>query len=135
MDGQPVEGGGRVGRAGREVAAFTEAIARMVSIALRSGIDPQEIADQLMGIGGSRSIGFGPNRVRSVPDAIGQFIDEYINHLQEKEEDEVYEVRPYQDELPLVPSKKFGLCPECGTWNLIHVEGCLKCLACGYSEC
>ncbi len=135
LDGHPVELFAQIGKAGSDVAAFTEAIARMVSIALRSGIDPQEIADQLMGIGGSRSIGFGPNRVRSVPDAIGQFIDEYINHLQEKEEDEVYEVRPYQDELPLVPSKKFGLCPECGTWNLIHVEGCLKCLACGYSEC
>ena len=46
----------KIGKAGSDVAAFTEAIARMVSIALRSGIDPQEIADQLMGIGGSRSI-------------------------------------------------------------------------------
>ncbi len=134
LDGHPVELFAQIGKAGSDVAAFTEAIARMVSIALRSGIDPQEIADQLMAIGGSRSIGFGPNRVRSVPDAIGQFIDEYINHLR-KQEKEVPEVRPYQDELPLVPNKKFGLCPECGTWNLIHVEGCLKCLACGYSEC
>lgn len=134
LDGHPVELFAQIGKAGSDVAAFTEAIARMVSIALRSGVDPQEIADQLMGIGGSRSIGFGPNRVRSVPDAIGQFIDEYINHVR-KQEEEVQEVRPHQDELPLVPNKKFGLCPECGTWNLIHVEGCLKCLACGYSEC
>ena len=93
LDGHPVELFAQIGKAGSDVAAFTEAIARMVSIALRSGIDPQEIADQLMGIGGSRSIGFGPNRVRSVPDAIGQFIDEYINHLR-KQEKEVPEVRP-----------------------------------------
>jgi len=98
-------------------------------------VDPQEIADQLMGIGGSRSIGFGPNRVRSVPDAIGQFIDEYVNHIREGEEEAEDDIHPYQDELPLLPGKKFNLCPTCGTWNLVHIEGCQKCLACGYSEC
>ncbi len=135
LDGHPVELFAQIGKAGSDVAAFTEAIARMVSIALRSGVDPQEIADQLMGIGGSRSIGFGPNRVRSVPDAMGQFIDEYVNHIQKPEDGPEDESHPHQDELPLLPGKKFSLCPTCGTWNLVHVEGCLKCLACGYSEC
>ncbi|HHW18551.1 MAG TPA: vitamin B12-dependent ribonucleotide reductase [Firmicutes bacterium] len=135
LDGHPVELFAQIGKAGSDVSAFTEAIARLVSIALRSGIDPREIADQLMGIGGSRSIGFGPNRVRSVPDAIGQFIDEYINHMEGKEDAPREETRPVQDELPLFPGKRFSLCPSCGTWNLVHIEGCLKCLACGYSEC
>jgi ribonucleoside-diphosphate reductase alpha chain len=135
LDGHPVELFAQIGKAGSDVAAFTEAIARMVSIALRSGVDPQEIADQLMGIGGSRSIGFGPNRVRSVPDAMGQFIDEYVNHMRKPEGESEDEPHPHQDELPLLPGKKFSLCPSCGTWNLVHVEGCLKCLACGYSEC
>ncbi|HOP70476.1 MAG: vitamin B12-dependent ribonucleotide reductase [Bacillota bacterium] len=135
LDGHPVELFAQIGKAGSDVAAFTEAIARLISIALRSGIDPQEIADQLMGIGGSRSIGFGPNRVRSVPDAIGQFIDEYVNHIRKGEEEAEEEIIPYQDELPLLPGKRFNLCPTCGTWNLVHVEGCQKCLACGYSEC
>ncbi len=135
LDGHPVELFAQIGKAGSDVAAFTEAIARMVSIALRSGVDPQEIADQLMGIGGSRSIGFGPNRVRSVPDAMGQFVDEYVNHIRKPEGESEDEPHPHQDELPLLPGKKFSLCPSCGTWNLVHVEGCLKCLACGYSEC
>lgn len=135
LKGHPVELFAQIGKAGSDVAAFTEAIARMISIALRSGIEPQEIADQLMGIGGSRSIGFGPNRVRSVPDAIGQFIDEYVNHIRKPEGESEEESHPRQDELPFLPGKKFSLCPSCGTWNLVHIEGCLKCLACGYSEC
>ncbi len=135
LNGHPVEVFAQIGKAGSDISAFTEAIARLMSIALRSGIDPQEVADQLLGIGGSRSIGFGPNRIRSVPDAIGQFLDEYLNHRGGEVEAEPEEKGPVQDVLPLTPGKKFGLCPQCGTWNLVHVEGCLKCLACGYSEC
>lgn len=134
LNGHPVEVFAQIGKAGSDVSAFTEAIARLMSLALRSGIDPQEVADQLLGIGGSRSIGFGPNRVRSVPDAIGQFLDEYLRQ-RAGEETPTQEVSPVQDTLPLAPGNKFSLCPQCGTWNLVHVEGCLKCLACGYSEC
>lgn len=97
---------------------FTEAIARMVSIALRSGVEPQEIADQLMGIGGSRSIGFGPNRVRSVPDAMGQFIDEYVNHIRKPEGEPEGESHPRQDE-PLFfreRSSAFARLAAHGTW-------------------
>ena len=133
LDGHPVELFAQIGKAGSDVAAFTEALARLISLALRSGIDPREVADQLTGIGGSRTIGFGPNRVRSVPDAIGQFFHEYLEGIEEQPEKE--ELKPVQDELPLVPGKRFNLCPSCGTWNLVHIEGCLKCLACGYSEC
>jgi ribonucleoside-diphosphate reductase alpha chain len=134
LNGHPVELFAQIGKAGSDISAFTEAIARLISTALRSGVDPQEIADQLLGIGGSRAIGFGPNRVRSVPDAIGQFLDEYLRGSADQEEDEE-DAGPIQDSLPLAPGKKFGLCPQCGTWNLIHVEGCAKCLACGHSEC
>lgn len=135
LNAHPVELFAQIGKAGSDVSAFTEAIARLVSIALRSGIDPQEVADQLLGIGGSRTIGFGPNRIRSVPDAIGQFLDEYLKQVSGQEEPETEESAPIQDVLPLTPGKKLGLCPQCGTWNLVHAEGCLKCLACGYSEC
>ncbi len=48
LEGHPVELFAQIGKAGSDVAAFTEAIARMVSIALRSGVEPQEIADQLL---------------------------------------------------------------------------------------
>lgn len=131
----PIELFAQIGKAGSDVAAFTEAIARLVSIALRSGVDPQEVADQLVGIGGSRSIGFGPNRVRSVPDAIGRFLDGYLRELRGEAERGEAE-RPGELSVDGVASAKlFSLCPSCGTWNLVHVEGCLKCMACGYSEC
>lgn len=82
LDGHPVELFAQIGKAGSDVSAFTEAIARLISLALRSGIAPEEVAGQLTGIGGARSVGFGPQRVRSVPDAIGQFISEFIKESQ-----------------------------------------------------
>lgn len=79
FNGHPFELFTQIGKAGSDVAAFTEAIARLVSLAFRSGVDPHEVVEQLRGIGGSRSVGFGPNRVLSVPDAIAQFLDDYLS--------------------------------------------------------
>ena len=135
VDRHPIELFAQIGKAGSDVSAFTEAIARLVSISLRSGVDPQEIATQLTGIGGSRSIGFGPGRVRSVPDAIGQFLAGYLNELRGEADIGGTEEDPFRFEQDSVAAKLFSLCPSCGTWNLIHVEGCLKCMACGYTEC
>lgn len=65
-----------VGKAGSDVAAMAEALGRTISIALRfrgnlsSKDRAREIAEQLSGIGGRRSVGFGPNKVLSLPDAI-----------------------------------------------------------------
>ena len=135
VDHHPLELFAQIGKAGSDVSAFTEAIARLVSISLRSGVDPEEIATQLTGIGGSRSIGFGPGRVRSVPDAIGQFLSGYLSELRGEAEagDELEDTRLLEHNS--ASAKLFSLCPSCGTWNLIHVEGCLKCMACGYTEC
>lgn len=88
LDGHPIEVFAQIGKAGTDVAAFTEGVARLASLALRCGVAPAEVAEQLIGIGGSRSVGFGPNRVRSVPDAIGQFIMEYVHRLAERAEQE-----------------------------------------------
>ncbi|HXL03864.1 MAG TPA: vitamin B12-dependent ribonucleotide reductase [Bacillota bacterium] len=135
IDRHPIELFAQIGKAGSDVSAFTEAIARLISISLRSGVDPQEIANQLTGIGGSRSIGFGPGRVRSVPDAIGQFLAGYLSERFGEEDAGCAEEGTSLFEEDSVSAKLFSLCPSCGTWNLIHVEGCLKCVACGYTEC
>ena len=65
LDGKPYEAYMVLGKAGSDLTALAEGIGRMVSIALRSGIPVEIIIDQLKGIGGSRSVGFGPNRVTS----------------------------------------------------------------------
>ncbi len=146
-------------KAGSETAAVSEAIGRLVSYILRlaSPVSPtermREIVRQLLGIGGGRSLGMGPNRVRSLPDGIGQVLDMYLREkagampvLEEKSngngngsghkiEEEV--ASSLQVELAAVPSAmKIGdLCPECGEAAVVNEEGCRKCYACGFSEC
>jgi len=142
----PVELFAQIGKAGSDVGAFTEAVARLVSLALRCGVSPEEVAEQLVGIGGSRSVGFGAQRVRSVPDAIGRFLQEALIRLREEagvqEREEPPAVALQQLALldrNVAPAASRGmsgsLCPECGQFSLMHVEGCLKCMSCGYSEC
>jgi ribonucleoside-diphosphate reductase alpha chain len=82
---QPFEVFINTSKAGSETAAVSEAIGRLISYILRlaSPIAPRErmaeVVRQLSGIGGGRSLGFGPNRVRSLPDGVGQVLDEYLN--------------------------------------------------------
>lgn len=74
--GNPLEVFINVGKAGSDVTAMAEALGRTISTSLRltGGLNPrqraEEIAKQLSGIGGRRSVGFGPNKIRSLPDAI-----------------------------------------------------------------
>lgn len=121
-EGHPFELFAQIGKAGSDVAAFTEAVARLVSLALRSGINPDVVAKELLDIGGSKSVGFGNERVRSVPDGIGQFI------MQELQGDSCTE------EAIEVRSSITSLCPSCGI-ALASSNGCIKCDNCGYNEC
>lgn len=85
---QPVEMFINVGKAGSDVTAMAEALGKIISLALRmaSPIPPIErahkIAAMLIGIGGARSLGFGENRVRSLPDAIAKVIDRHFGFFQ-----------------------------------------------------
>jgi ribonucleoside-diphosphate reductase alpha chain len=142
-------------KAGSETAAVSEAIGRLISYLLRiaSPVLPRErlkeIVKQLSGIGGGRSLGFGPNRVRSLPDGVAQTLAEYLDDSEEYQEAAAngdngiygkYHIRP--SDIPEKPSSsslsslKIGdLCPECGQAAVVNEEGCRKCYACGYSEC
>jgi ribonucleoside-diphosphate reductase alpha chain len=85
---QPVEMFVSVGKAGSDVTAMAEALGKIISLTLRmaSPIPPMErahkIASMLIGIGGARSLGFGENRVRSLPDAIAKVIDRHFGFFQ-----------------------------------------------------
>lgn len=85
---QPVEMFVNVGKAGSDVTAMAEALGKIISLTLRmaSPIPPMErahkIASMLIGIGGARSLGFGENRVRSLPDAIAKVIDRHFGFFQ-----------------------------------------------------
>jgi ribonucleoside-diphosphate reductase alpha chain len=148
---QPFEVFINTAKAGSETAAVSEAIGRLVSYVLRlaSPIAPRErlaeVVRQLSGIGGGRSLGFGPNRVRSLPDGVGQVLDEYLHDRKthqitesgEKTEPEMENDQSHfpQVEPVVIPVKMGDLCPECGEATMVNEEGCRKCYTCGYSEC
>ena len=141
---QPFEVFMNVGKAGSDVASVSEALGRLISLVLRlpSPLDANErlkmVVDQLAGIGGGRSMGFGINRVRSLPDAVAQVLREHLNSAYETaEEPSEPEAHNHAEQLPLpIADRPIGdLCPDCGQATFIATEGCRKCYACGYSEC
>jgi ribonucleoside-diphosphate reductase alpha chain len=140
---QPFEAFINTAKAGSEIAAVSEAIGRLVSYILRmaSPVAPldrmREVVRQLIGIGGGRSLGFGINRVRSLPDGIGQVLDQY---LREKDgttipEEEKSNGNGHHADGHAHAMKIGDLCPECGEAAVVNEEGCRKCYACGFSEC
>lgn len=133
------------GKAGSDLQADAEGLGRMISLALRTTA-PQNrmemlklVCEQLRDIGGTRSVGFGPERVNSLPDAVARALEEqFFPH------DQTHQLAlPMNDPQPVrhpVSSTSEGIagadmCPSCGTISLIRAEGCRKCLTCGYSEC
>jgi ribonucleoside-diphosphate reductase alpha chain len=147
---QPFEVFINTAKAGSETAAVSEAIGRMISYILRiaSPVEPlnrlREVVRQLSGIGGGRSLGFGPNRVRSLPDGVGQVIDMYLREkdglldppIEEKTNGNGGQQHSKEPVQPTQHTLKIGdLCPECGEAAVVNEEGCRKCYACGFSEC
>lgn len=142
-DRQPFEVFINTAKAGSDTAAVSEAIGRSLSYILRmsSPIPPrqrlEEVFQQYAGIGGRRPTGFGPNRVRSLPDGIAQALQEYLENtgwnIQEIEIEEVEEVEGINFSEAWL--EVGDLCPECGQAALVNEEGCRKCYSCGYSEC
>ncbi|MDO8452075.1 MAG: LAGLIDADG family homing endonuclease, partial [bacterium] len=84
---QPLELFMNVGKAGSDVTAMAEAMGRLISLIFRmaSPIPPMDrahkVAAELIGIGGARSLGFGENRVRSLPDAVAKVIDRHFGFI------------------------------------------------------
>ena len=85
-----------IGKVGSDVAAMADALGRMISLNLRltDGLSPRErikqVVAQLIGIGGARSVGFGKDRVRSLPDAIAKVLSTHYGFaLNGKVEDKV----------------------------------------------
>jgi len=135
--GQPFEVFLNVGKAGSDTAAVSEALGRLMSLILRlpSTLSPQarlqQVMKQLAGIGGGRPLGFGADRVRSLPDAVAQVLAEYLGEALPNGEG----LQAEQMALPMDTARIGDLCPECGQATFIAVEGCRKCYVCGFSEC
>ncbi|MBO0791376.1 MAG: hypothetical protein J2P36_10555 [Ktedonobacteraceae bacterium] len=148
-----------VGKAGSDIAAMAEALGRLISLNLRvlsplSQVDRvNEIAEQLRGIGGSRSVGFGSQQVRSLPDAVARALEMHLTTLQPAEENTAEQSSHSADDQHNNDSGHNGheeqispfdlgqltltgnLCPQCGCNTMVYEEGCKKCYSCGHSEC
>ena len=136
-EGQPFEVFITTAKAGSETAAVSESIGRLISYVLRvaSPVPPRErmaeVVRQLAGIGGGRPLGFGPNRVLSLPDGLARALAEFLGSTPET--GLLVQVDPTPANQ--MPMKVGDLCPECGAAAVVNEEGCRKCYACGYSEC
>ncbi len=148
--GQPFEMFITLGKAGGALMADVEAIGRLISLALRSGIPIKEVYRQLRGISSDRAMGLGPQKVSSVPDAIGIAIEKWMQEKQGIQQDLLApqaaapQAREVQVDwggsgtplewLGAAPADFIGACPDCGS-QLAFIEGCAKCHVCGFSEC
>jgi ribonucleoside-diphosphate reductase alpha chain len=128
----------QIGKAGGCAASQSEAIGRLVSLALRSGIEPEEIVRQLKGISCHAPVWSREGKILSCSDAVAKAIDWHLqDHKKVKVEVKV-EVDSTGSDRALdsrtsLPILLRGACPECGG-PLLFEEGCVKCL-CGYSDC
>ena len=153
--GQPFEVFINLGKAGGSAMADAEAMGRMISLALRSGISIQQVHRQLRGISSDRAVGLGPNKVLSVPDAIGLALEDWMRTKQGVQQElltttaeqaapgaTVAKAMPVvsqggaqmQFEAMSGGDAFIGTCPDCGS-QLEFAEGCVKCHVCGFSEC
>ena len=155
--GQPFEMFMSLGKAGGALMADVEAIGRLISLALRSGVPLKEIHRQLRMISSDRAVGLGPHKVLSVPDAVGIAIERWMQDKQGVQQDllEAGTAAETQEAAPVAPAppvpaagpdgmlyefdrlnaeQHAGACPDCGSQHEF-AEGCMKCHVCGFSEC
>ncbi|WP_255192193.1 adenosylcobalamin-dependent ribonucleoside-diphosphate reductase [Natronobeatus ordinarius] len=158
--GQPFELFANIGHSGGFTNSFTEALAKVISTALRSGVDPEEIVDELCGTRSPKVAWDKGEQIQSIPDAIGTAMRRYL-------EDEIDKPYPKQQTLEesadadaegieydgpetdggaagaesddvtqdLIDAGESPECPSCGSLSLYYSEGCKTCESCGWSEC
>ena len=122
-EGRPFEVFATIGKSGRSTTAKTEAIGRLVSLALRSGVRVEKVVEQLEGIGGEHPVFQKDGLVLSIPDAISRVLKKrYMSGRSIKGRGE-YE-----------KSLLGETCPECGH-TISFEEGCMTCHFCGFTKC
>ena len=158
---RPFELFANIGNSGGFTASFTEALAKTISTALRAGVDPEELADELQGIRSPKVAWDKGEQIQSIPDAIGTAMRRYLDGdveraypqqqtleetAEEAEEESVEQPTAERetdggattddtDQQALIDAGESPECPECGSMSLYYSEGCKTCENCGWSEC
>jgi len=133
----------QMGKAGGCAASQSEAIGRLASLALRSGVQPGMIVKQLKGISCHLPSwgGNGGGKILSCADAVSKAIEWYLENFEamfpgfpkpvavaSRAEAKSASHSAGEEEIAR------GACPDCGS-QVERQEGCLKCRSCGFSEC
>lgn len=141
---------------------YTQVLSRLISLALRYGIDPEEVKKNITGVGGSLSEYVRRKAIPSCPDALADILDRHLESGRAQEEKKLYAensvgaavlaTAPQNDSFEKkqrlnvmmtgqsdltgsLMAKSIALkCPTCGS-NLERAEGCMKCHGCGYGLC
>jgi ribonucleoside-diphosphate reductase alpha chain len=153
----------QLGKAGGFFQAQTEAICRLISLALRSGVSLPDIIDQLKGIRGPDIMFSNGGTIHSLPDAIGQVLENHIKRGQTElnlpaakgagptpkiiatSAETLYSAVPETSgettngyvaaKQPSIANLGYApACPDCGS-SLTLKEGCMTCDMCGFSKC
>jgi ribonucleoside-diphosphate reductase alpha chain len=154
---RPFELFANIGNSGGFTASFTEALAKTISTALRSGVDPKELGNELQGIRSPKVAYDKGEQIQSIPDAIGTAMQRYLDGEIGRafpDQTTIDEVTQSTEDLPskggdsaeqmetasgdhqqLIDQGESPECPECNSMSLYYSEGCKKCESCGWSEC
>ncbi len=148
-EGKPFEVFATIGKSGGFFQEQSEGICRLISMALRSGINPEEIINDLKGIRGPMPTFTDKGTILSLPDAIARILEEHIQAPQAletpptlSESQNMTEPAVVMARVDFVDKEKrsvadYGMmpgCPDCGE-ALQLTEGCLSCRGCGFSRC
>jgi len=130
-----------IGKAGGNAAAQSEAISRLISLALRSGVNPNSVVRQLKGISGPNPTWEDGRLILSTPDAIGKALDDYLREREQQRSangDLKEDQKPLITMAPAAVEVKVGVCEEGSPYNcsnIVNENGCMVCRQCGWSKC
>ena len=128
-----------IGKAGGNAAAQSEAISRLISLSLRSGLDPHAIVRQLKGISGPNPTWEDGRLILSTPDAIGKALDDYLKKRDKMLPTDSIENLHEKPRITMAQDNEahngLMICTECHNHSVRNEGGCLTCAECGWSKC
>ncbi len=145
--GVPFELFANIGKSGGYTDSFTEGLGRLISLCLRSGVDPEEVIRQIESIRSPKVAWDEGDQVKSVPDgvalALRRYLDGVENDIVNDLDESSVELTPEYDDDDgestgvdeILANGELPECPSCTSMSLYFSEGCKTCEDCGWSEC